>query len=588
MGLAEPRPGDQLLTFSDYSAEKNAVGGRLVIVRQTEQGTENLIGGFFNAVLDKHKKAWLPCEGEAIGIRLVLNHFQHHIRESTKTTIHHTDNQPCVLAWKKSLRGAFSSSSRISSFLTGLSALPVELRYQPGKSLHTSDYASRHPTACNSKKCQICAFVQDWERIGDNAAEIRAISIDDIKSGISIMPMTQRKVWRNIQKRDPIHCKLTDLISSQQLPESKKRKGDFTKLKLLHNLYTQGKLYIDSDDLILVKTPEGYLNGSVISIPPSLFSGVINALHIKLDHPSRAQLTSLVARYFYSPGWRKVIEDISVQCHQCASLRPLPKVLLDDSTNVPSGIASNFAVDVIERSSQKIFIVREELSQFSRGMIIKDQTADTLREALLCLIVDLLPDTGTEIRVDGATAFQTLARESTVNGSLLNKLKINIVVGRLLNKNKNPVAENAVKEIQKEILRFSGKEGHISQTNLNLVLRHVNSRIRSNGLSPQEMLYGRDMITNKPLQVTDSYLSNHKSKERLASSTYNQRSKLRFQSKTDIQSFQIGDLVLLRNGINKNKPRDLFIIEDITNKSEKEVFLIRKLQTSLNHRLYRA
>ena len=112
------------------------------------------------------------------------------------------------------------------------------------------------------------------------------------------MPMTQKRVWRNIQKKDPIHCKLTDLILTQQLPESKKRKGDFTKLKLLHNLYTQGKLYIDSDDLILVKTPEGYLNGSVISIPPSLFPGVINALHIKLDHPSRAQLTSLVARYF--------------------------------------------------------------------------------------------------------------------------------------------------------------------------------------------------------------------------------------------------------------------------------------------------
>ena len=225
-----------------------------MISRKIGSEMTELVGGFFNAVLDKHKRAWLPCEGEAIGIRLVLEHFQHYIRESDHVTTHHTDSQPCVLAWKRSQRGAFSSSSRISSFLTGLSAMSVELRYTPGKVLYTSDYASRHPPKCNSTRCQICSFVQQWEDIGDNATRIRHLSVEDIKSGKSIMPLTQRKVWRNIQKRDPVHTKLTDLIRTQQLPKSKKRKEDFTKLKLLHNLYTQGKLYIDKDDIILIKT----------------------------------------------------------------------------------------------------------------------------------------------------------------------------------------------------------------------------------------------------------------------------------------------------------------------------------------------
>ena len=110
------------------------------------------------------------------------------------------------------------------------------------------------------------------------------------------MPMTQRRAWRSIQKRDPVHTKLNNLISTQQLPESKKRKGDHTKLKLLHNLYTQGKLFIDSDELIMVKSPEGRLNGAVISVPPSLFKGLMNALHIKLQHPSKCQLSNLVQR----------------------------------------------------------------------------------------------------------------------------------------------------------------------------------------------------------------------------------------------------------------------------------------------------
>ena len=75
-GVAEPRPEDKLVTFSDYSAEHRAVGGRLVIYRKKDDGsTEELLGGFFNVILDKHKKSWLPCEGEAAGIRLVLEHF---------------------------------------------------------------------------------------------------------------------------------------------------------------------------------------------------------------------------------------------------------------------------------------------------------------------------------------------------------------------------------------------------------------------------------------------------------------------------------------------------------------------------------
>lgn len=100
-GIAEPRPSDQLYTYSDYSADKRAVGGRLVIHRKTPNGsTIELIGGFYSVVLDKHKKSWLPCEGEACGIRLVLELFQNQIRESDNTTIHFTDSQPWVLAWK--------------------------------------------------------------------------------------------------------------------------------------------------------------------------------------------------------------------------------------------------------------------------------------------------------------------------------------------------------------------------------------------------------------------------------------------------------------------------------------------------------
>ena len=46
---------------------------------------------------------------------------------------HHTDQLPCVMAFNRSKRGAFSSSARISTFLTTISQLNVEIIHEPGK-----------------------------------------------------------------------------------------------------------------------------------------------------------------------------------------------------------------------------------------------------------------------------------------------------------------------------------------------------------------------------------------------------------------------------------------------------------------------
>ena len=43
-GVYIPRPDDQLITYSDYSEEHNAVGGRLEIVRVEDGVTRRLHG----------------------------------------------------------------------------------------------------------------------------------------------------------------------------------------------------------------------------------------------------------------------------------------------------------------------------------------------------------------------------------------------------------------------------------------------------------------------------------------------------------------------------------------------------------------
>jgi len=185
------------------------------------------------------------------------------------------------------------------------------------------------------------------------------------------------------------------------------------------------------------------------------------------------------------------------------------------------------------------------MSQFTRAKLIQDQKADTLRRTLLSLILDIIPDSGTVVRVDGATSFQSLEAESMTDNSPLKSLGVKIVVGRLLNKNKNPIAENAVKEVQKEILRLKNTTGPITEIDLAIVTKNVNSRIRYNGLTPKEILYRRNALTNLPIEVNDEEIIKKQSTNRQKSSQALFKHKGKSKNPTPEQTFKLGDLVLL-------------------------------------------
>ena len=206
------------------------------------------------------------------------------------------------------------------------------------------------------------------------------------------------------------------------------------------------------------------------------------------------------------------------------------------------------------------------------------------RPYILPLVIDLIPDDGAEIRVDGATGFQSLKKESETQGTLLHKLKIKIVIGRLINKNKNPIAENTVQEVQKEILRHTNKTGPITQTELTIVLNNINTRIRYNGYTPKEILFRRNTVNNQPIDVQDGKITHKQAQQRLSSSKSTFKAKRKSHSETPSQTFNTGDLILLRNAKDKNNPRELYIVED----REDKFFLIRKLNDMIRHRLYRA
>ena len=234
--------------------------------------------------MTKFQSKWLPCEGESLACKLVLEHFKHYIRQNKNTTMHFTDSLPCVQAFNRSKMGAFSFSARIATFLTTISSLNIEIVHTAGKDIKLVDYISRHPKVCLENRCQICRFVKEQVAIGDNAAK----------------------------------------------------------------LYQSGKLKLHKDGLITIKHIEP--NGDayqVVSIPTAFFPGLVHALHHKFSHPSKTQLTKLIGRHFYTPGYQKIIEEVTDSCETCVS-----REMFSESTGDIARFATNFSADVIERNGR--------------------------------------------------------------------------------------------------------------------------------------------------------------------------------------------------------------------------------------------
>ena len=65
----------------------------------------------------------------------------------------------------------------------------------------------------------------------------------------------------------------------------------------------------------------------LIVVPRSVLDGLLTAIHIKLDHPSKHQLQMVIQRYFFALDTSAAIARVSDSCHTCASLKKFPTSL---------------------------------------------------------------------------------------------------------------------------------------------------------------------------------------------------------------------------------------------------------------------
>lgn len=509
--LTLPKPGEKLLIFPDWSDIHQAGAAPLYVRRGGQLLKVRNFGQRLNTV-----KRWSPCEGESWIVRVGVEAHGPWIWEAlpARTEIN-CDNTPSVLAARRLQRGEFSRSVRVTYFLSALAAYPVDVVYRKGVD-HPGDFDSRHPIACEFKNCQVCEFA--FELAGPTALEsifsedtmtqINNVSCEDILSGQVPVPFSQAVGWKNIQQENPTFRKLKFHMEGGTIP--KRRVRGQTELKRLYDLFTKNKVSISRDGVLVHQDHDNLGNISeTILVPSQIMKGLVLALHNKFKCPTRAELTKIMRRYWFSLGLVKVIEEVWQSCPRCQAAKSVPKEIFGQSTVVTDTLGKNWAGDVIRGDMQFIFCAREKFSSFTVAKLIDDEGQDTLRNAIITVTAELIPQDGLIIQVDNATALQALKGDAE-----LVRHGIAIDLGREKNKNSNPVAEKCVREYRDEKKKIKPHGGPVTTSELAVIIASLNKRVRNRNLSAREILTGRDQISNKSLKLDDESLANQQLKLR--------------------------------------------------------------------------
>ncbi len=560
-----PRPGDKLVITTDGAVSDIGIGSVLYISRDGNMH----VGGYFSAKLKPHQRKWLPCEIEALAISASITHWSPYIVQSDQVTQVLTDSRPCVQAYAKMSRGRFSTSARISTFLSVLSRYSVSLQYIPGDSNLPADYQSRHPVLCNEKNCQICTFLNECE-----TSTVFKLTVTEVMDGKCSMPFTSPIAWKAAQHDCPSLRRTYAHLSQGTRPTKKDTHVREVKRYLQSCTIGKNSLIIQRKILPFCPTRE------LTAIPQHLLSGLLTALHIRLQHPTRNQMKQMFNKFFFALDSDKEIEQVCANCSQCASLATLPKDIEKFTTTdqLPS-LGTSFACDIMRRARQYIFLIRDTFSSYTVTKLIPDEKSATLKSVLIETTAELKAQTGCIIRVDAATTFQSLCKDPHFN-----KLGITLEMGRTKNRNKNPVAEKAIQELEHELRRSYPEGDPVTQDQLAIVTATLNMRVRNRGLSAREIVFQRDPHTGEQLQISDNELAAEQHLTRIKNhqtSAISQSSSNKLAKQAHVQ---IGSLIYIKSEGNKHQAREIYIVAD----TKPEYLVAQKLtQSQIRAKRYR-
>lgn len=528
--LTLPRRNEQLILMPDATVKNPGIGFILNVVRDNKM----LPVIFYSFKLSETQKIWFPCERECLALATAVKKCSHYILESTKPTLVLTDSKPVVEAANLIKNGKFSNSSRMSAFLCSINRYKVDVQHVSGKFKQNiaADYLSRNPAQCIDNNCQVCKFL----------VEISDCTIANISANSEI-PLGTIESWSKIQQNDFACSEAYKRLKSGQQPS--KKGSNSNDIKRYFNACQAKNLLVVED-----KIPNTTQTRNRIVIPKNMVPAIITHLHVQDNkHLSSYQLEKTFNRNFFGIHTKSAIKDTIDNCRICRANKLMPSNVLYQNISDPQHPGCIFNVDVVRRHQQKILVCTDLFSSFSNATLIENEKKETLRDGIIQIITPIRAQNEIEIRTDSATGFQSLK-----NCPMLNKLKISLECTDPSNKNSIATVDNAIKQLEKEIVKIDPHSTQINATTLALALKNLNSLIRNRGLSSHEILFSRENISNKNLHLSDKNLAE---KQKVIKSKNNSHPN---DGKLVNENIKDGDFIAIRSDKNKHNLRDVFVV----------------------------
>ena len=121
-----------------------------------------------------------------------------------------------------------------------------------------------------------------------------------------------------------------------------------------------------------------------------------------------------------------------------------------------------------------------------------------------------------------------------------------------------------MREVAIEILRYDPEAGPVTVDSLTVTTSQLNSRIRNRGLSAREISHQRDQESGHQLPFIDQELSKLQSEKRKTNQTASAKHKAQGGPPARPADVQLGSLVYIKKEGDKTKPRDRYIVTDIS------------------------
>ena len=570
-----PAPNEQLVLLPDTMSVSPCTGW----VLYTQRDQKLLPVTFCSAKLKEYMVRWFPCEKEAVGTVLAIEHCAHWISESELTTLVGPDSSAVVQAANLMRKGKYSSNPRLQSLLASVNRRNVKFFHNSAKSgKHiVPDCLSRlKDTTCKSKDCAVERFLDDIPiNLEAMALTLLSISLEQSAHPAIIaatsaelselltqtagpIPLGSRQTWINIQKSDPDCVAVFNQKSSGDVPRKNSTNTNINKI-FKEAIIHQGLLVLREFDDKKMKEVDK------VVVPPTYLDSVCTVLHIKLNHPTQYQLKQVFERHFFCPKLDLALQKLYEACLLCISFKKFPKELESFSpTLFPDHPGTHMNVDIMKRSGQLVLVNIDLFSGLITCSFAISEKAEDLSKAIINAVTPIRHADVVQVRVDKAPALLSLASNQTSDLSQLG-IKLNLPLDD--NKNSNCCVDKAIAELEIELRKLSPSGAQISALEISKASTLLNNKVRNRGLTAAEIHFSRDSNDHQNLNLDDSRLQSEVISKRNHNHAHSAKSKAPSGKPQHSPELSRGDIVYVKTHGSKHETRDPHIVVETSDQS---------------------